>query len=79
MIGGGGKEGYNPCGDKGSNYRIFIRNGFLEGIVPPAEFLEIPLLDEGSHVLAAKPGGTQGRSGKHRPPGLKELFYPLDP
>jgi hypothetical protein len=79
MIGGGGKERYNPFGDKGGHYRIFIKNGFLKGIVSPAEFLEIPFPDEDSHVLAAKPDGAQGGSGKHRPPGLKDFFYFLDP
>jgi hypothetical protein len=79
MTGGGGKERDNPFRNKGGHYRIFIKNGLLKVIVPPAELLEIPFPDEGSHVFAAKPGGSQGGSGKHRPPGFKDFFYFLDP
>jgi hypothetical protein len=78
MIGGGGKEGDNPFRDKGGHYRIFIKNGFPEGIVPPVELLEIPFPDKESHILAAKPDRTQGGSREDRPPGLKEFVYFLE-
>jgi hypothetical protein len=79
MEGGGGKEGEDPFGDKGCHHRVFIRDGFIEGIVPPAELLKIPFPNKGSHVLAAKSCGAQGGSGEDGPSGHKEFLHLVDP